>query len=119
MGKRAHKRAKAGGGEPPLKAPTTVYAHPDHGELELRGAMTPKTRAAYATIGGVREDAWQRQVEFLYERLAARWTIHGVPVESQRELLARFRVASQDERAWIRSVLREHLAEWFPEMAAP
>ncbi|HEY8583341.1 MAG TPA: hypothetical protein VIL49_10350 [Capillimicrobium sp.] len=120
MGKRARKRAKAGAPrEEPLKAPATVYAHPEHGELELRGAMTLKTRQAYAEIGGVREDAWQRQVEFLFERLAARWTIQGVPVERQGELLARFRVATRDERAWIRDALREHLAEHFPEMAAP
>lgn len=102
-----------------LRAPTTRYAHPDHGELELRGALTPKTRAAYAEIGGVREDAWQRQVEFLFERLAVSWTIHDVPVTKQKELLARFRVATQDERTWIRSVLREHLTEHFPEMQTP
>ena len=119
MGKRARKRAKAGLGEPAFKAPTTTYEHPEHGALELRGAMTPATRAKYAEIGGVREDAWQRQVEFLFERLVARWTIHDVPVERQKELLARFRVATREERNWIRDVLREHLAEHFPEMATP
>ena len=31
----------------------------------------------------------------------------------------RFRVASVEERAWIREVLREHLAEWFPDVEAP
>ncbi len=81
--------------------------------------MSPKTRREYASIGGVREDAWQRQVEFLFERLAVRWTIHDLPIERQKELLARFRAASTDERAWIRRVLREHVAEWFPEVAAP
>lgn len=102
-----------------LRAPTSHYAHPEHGVLELRGAMTPKTRAAYAEIGGVREDAWQRQVEFLFERLAVGWTIHDMPMTRQKELLMRFRVASPDERAWIRGVLREHLAEHFPEMQTP
>jgi hypothetical protein len=102
-----------------LSAPTNAYAHDEFGVLELRGALSPKTRTQYASIGGVREDAWQRQVEFLFERLAARWTIHDLPIERQKELLARFRVASADERAWIRGVLREHLTEWFPEMAAP
>ena len=63
------------------------------------------------------EDAWQRAVEFLFERLAVRWEIAGaVPIERQKELLARFRFASPDERAWIRDVLREHLAEHFPEL---
>ena len=45
-----------------------------------------------------REDAWQRAVEFLFERLAVRWEIAGVPIEKQKELLQRFRFASQDER---------------------
>ena len=41
-----------------------------------------------------REDAWQRAVELLFERLAVRWEIAGAPIERQRELLARFRAAS-------------------------
>lgn len=85
----------------------------------MRGALSPSTRTQYAEIGGVREDAWQRRVEFLFERLAVRWTIHDVPVERQKELLARFRVASPNERSWVRGLLREHLAEHFPEMEAP
>jgi hypothetical protein len=102
-----------------LAAPTESYADDAFGVLELRGAMTPKTRLAYAEIGGVREDAWQRQVEFLFERLVVRWTIHDLPIERQKELLARFRVATSDERAWIRTVLRTHLTEHFPEMQTP
>ena len=90
--------------------------------------MTPATRREYADVlagGGTvraaatREDAWQRAVEFLFERLVVRWEIAGAPIERQKELVARFRFASQDERAWIRGVLREHLAEWFPDVEAP
>jgi hypothetical protein len=47
------------------------------------------------------------------------WTVSGVETSRQRELPARFRVASPGERAWIRDVLREHLAEWFPDVQAP
>jgi hypothetical protein len=114
VGKRNRQRSR----ERP-SAPTTSYEHPEFGVLELRGAMTPKTRAEYAAIGGVREDAWQRQVEFLFERLAVRWTIHDLPIDRQKDLLARFRVASSDERAWMRGVLREHLTENFPELSTP
>jgi hypothetical protein len=118
VAKRKKKPAKPRAAER-LAAPTTSYASEAFGTLELRGAMTPKTRTAYAEIGGVREDAWQRQVEFLFERLAVRWTIHDLPIERQKELLARFRVASSDERGWIRGVLRDHLTEHFPEMQTP
>lgn len=102
-----------------LRAPDAEYAGAD-GTLVLRGAMTPKTRAAYQEIGGVREDAWQRRVEFLFERLVVRWEIAGTePLVKQQELLGRFRFASADERAWIREVLREHLGEHFPELPQP
>jgi hypothetical protein len=110
-----------------LVAPTTDYADPEGNVLTLRGAMTPATRRQYAELragaggsaGATREDAWQRAVELLFERLAVRWTIAGAPVEKQQELLVRFRFASQAERAWVRDVLREHLAEWFPDVEAP
>jgi hypothetical protein len=45
--------------------------------------------------------------------------VSDVPTEGQRELLMRFRVATPDERGWIRDVLREHVAEHFPELEAP
>ncbi|MGX6447781.1 hypothetical protein ACVU7I_06895 [Patulibacter sp. S7RM1-6] len=108
--------------------PTVPYEHPDgRMTLELRCAMTPRTRLLYAeTVGGgigqaamTREDVWHRAVEFLFERLVDGWTIDGVPTTGQKALLARFRVATPEERAWIRDVLRAHLAEWFPEMQAP
>ena len=107
-----------------LKAPETPYTSPEGDVLVLRGAMTPATRQEYAAaIGGSplsQEDAWHRGVEFLFERLAVRWEIAGTdPIDRQKELLARFRMATQAERRWIRDVLREHLAEHFPDVEAP
>jgi hypothetical protein len=107
-----------------LKAPTTEYTSPDGDALVLRGSMTPGTRREYAdTVGGSplsQEDAWHRAVEFLFERLAVSWAVAGTePLTRQKDLLARFRMASQAERAWIRNVLREHLAENFPDLSPP
>ena len=49
-----------------------------------------------------------------------RWEIAGAePLTKQKELLGRFRFAGPDERGWIRDVLREHLAEHFPDVEAP
>jgi hypothetical protein len=119
MGKRSRRREK-------VAAPTTDYTSAEGDVLTLRGSLTPATRREYAALiaGGTgpaqtREDMWQRGVEFLFERLAVSWTVSGVETSRQRELLARFRVASPGERAWIRDVLREHLAEWFPDVQAP
>jgi hypothetical protein len=110
-----------------LKAPSSDYTDAEGNVLTLRGAMTPATRGKYAETlagegawrAGTREDAWHRAVELLFERLAVRWVIAGAPIERQRELLERFRVATPAERAWVRETLREHCAENFPDVRAP
>jgi hypothetical protein len=123
------KQSKSRSSTPPLpELPTVPYTSPDgRMTLDLRCAMTPKTRTLYAqTVGGevgqaamTREDVWHRAVEFLFERLVVGWSVDDVPTTGQKALVARFRVASAEERTWIRTVLREHLTEWFPEMQAP
>ena len=113
MGKRSRQREK-------LQAPTSSYRSDEGDELELRGALSPATRREYAELAPrTREDLWQRQVEFLFERLAVSWTISGVQTSKQKELLTRLRMASQEERGFVRRALREHVAEWFPEIEAP
>ena len=120
MGRRSRRRGEAD----TLAAPESEYRSPSGDVLVLRGAMTPATRREYAAASAgsplSREDAWQRAVEFLFERLAVRWEIAGTePITKQKELLGRFRFATQDERRWIRDVLREHLAAHFPDVDAP
>jgi hypothetical protein len=110
-----------------LAAPSSEYADSEGNVLTLRGSFTPGARREYArTLAGVdqrasstQEDAWQRAVELLFERLAVRWVIAGSPIDRQRELLGRLRMASAEERAWVREVLREHCAEHFPDVQAP
>jgi hypothetical protein len=117
-----------------LRAPTSDYADGEGAALTLRGSLTPGARREYArTLGGedagaaaTREDAEQRALELLFERLAMRWSIAphggaqaGAPIEGQRELLARLRAASPAERTWVRETLREHCAEWFPDVRVP
>ncbi len=116
--------AKKGRRTERIRAPESEYRDERGSLLVLRGALTPATRQAYAAElkGNVlsQEDAWQRAVEFLFERLAVRWEIAGAdPLTRQKDLLGRFRFASADERRWIRDVLREHLAAHFPDMEAP
>ena len=87
MGKRSRRR-----GARTLKAPESEYRCQGGDVLALRGAMTPAARAEYAARWPARrlsqEDAWQRGVEFLFERLVVRWEIAGAePIASQKELL--------------------------------
>ena len=115
MGKRSRRR----GAQDAARRAESEYRSAAGDVLVLRGAMTPATRREYAAAAAgsplSREDAWQRAVEFLFERLAVRWEIAGTePITRQKELLGRFRFATPDERRWIRDVLREHLGRALP-----
>jgi hypothetical protein len=106
-----------------ISAPSTDYRDADGNVLTLKGSMSPLTRRKYAsTLHNQRvstDDSWHRAVEFLFERLVERWEIYGVPTEGQQELLQRYRIATPDEKRWIRDVLRDHLADNFPDVEAP
>jgi len=106
-----------------MSAATADYEDPDGNVLTLRGSMSPLTRRKYASVlhdqRKSTDDSWHRAVEFLYERLVERWTIYDVPTEGQKELLQRYRIATTEERRWIREVLRQHLATHFPDIEAP
>jgi hypothetical protein len=109
-----------------LKAPASDYRDAEGNVLSLRGSLRPGTRREYAAAAAgpgrpseTVEDARQRALELLFERLAVSWTIAGSPIERQRELVGRLRVASPAEREWVRGVLREHCAEYFPDVQAP
>jgi hypothetical protein len=116
VGSRSRKRER-------LRAPASDYTDAEGNVLTLRGSLSVGSRAEYqrALAGSPlsREDAWQRALELLFERLAVRWTIAGAPIERPKELLGRFRVARPQERAWVREVLREHCTEHFPDVDAP
>ena len=114
--------AKKGRRREKLRAPESEYRDEHGSVLVLRGALTPATRRQYADTltGGLhREDAWQRALELLFERLAVSWTISGLAVDRQRELLGRYRMASAPERSFVRESMRAHLAEHFPDLEAP
>lgn len=115
MGRRHRQRTK-------LAAPHVEYRDGEGNVLALRGSLTPATRRQYAETlqGGLhREDARQRAIELLFEHLAAGWTIAGMEMTRQKELIGRYRLASPAEREFVLTTLREHLAEHFPEMETP
>jgi len=120
VGRRSRRRE--GRAKPP-RAPESSYEDADGNSLVLRGALSVGSRRDYAAARAgsplSREDAEQRALELLFERLAVRWTIAGIPTEGQRELLGRLRLATPAERQWVRETLRAHCAEWFPDVQAP
>ncbi len=115
MGRRHRQRTK-------LVAALSRYSDAEGNALALRGALTPATRREYAatlTGGRNREDARERAIELLFERLAASWTISGLETNRQKELIGRYRMATLAERRFVLESLRSHLAEHFPELEAP
>jgi hypothetical protein len=124
MGRRSRQRGRTD----KLEAPATDYRSADGEQvLTLRGALSPKSRTAYARAADPAsaraaanvEDVRARAIELLFERLVARWVVNDVATEGAKPLLSRYRAATRDERTWITAVLREHCAEWFPDVKVP
>jgi hypothetical protein len=120
MGRRSRRRAKQGGQSPAPTASTTDYRDEEGNVLTLRDELSAGTLRKLADLdakpAASAEDRWQRRVEFLFERLAVGWEIAGLPLEGQKELLGRYRMASPDERRRVRAILAEHLAARHPEI---
>jgi hypothetical protein len=101
---------------------TSDYTDPDGNVLTLRQSLSrgtiakigkPPTRAA-ASI----EDAWRRRSEMLFERLAVRWEIAGLPLTDQAMLLGRYRMADAETQRWVRETMAAHLERHIPELSA-
>jgi hypothetical protein len=121
VGRRRRQREKLGSPSE-LEAPTAEYREDEGSVLVLRGSLTPGARREYTAVlaGGLeREDAWQRATELLFERLAVSWTIAGLEITRQKELVGRYRMASGEERRFVREAIRAHVTEHFPELEAP
>jgi hypothetical protein len=118
MGRRSRRRAKQQGDRPP--AATTDYTDSEGNVLTLRDELSEGTLKALRDLdarpAASAEDRWQRRVELLFERLAVRWEIAGLPLEGQKELLGRYRLAGSEERERVRAALAEHLAKRHPEL---
>ena len=114
MGRRSRRRA----GREVAPAATTDYRDAEGNVLTLRDALSDGTLRQLEQLdarpAASAEDRWQRRAELLFERLAVSWEISGLPLESQKELLGRYRMASADERRWVRETLAEHLRTRHP-----
>ena len=84
---------------------------------ELSAGSVRKVRELDSKPAASAEDRWQRREEMLFERFAVRWTIYGLPLEGQKELLGRYRMADGDTRRWIRDTIDRHVRERQPELA--
>ena len=106
---------------PREKAATVDYTDPEGNVLTLRQALSAGTiakigeppKGAAASL----EDAWRRRSEALFERLAVRWEIAGLPLTDQKMLLGRYRMADAETQRWVRETIAGHLERHIPELS--
>jgi hypothetical protein len=107
----------------PRQKPATVEYVDDEGNtLSLRESLSRGTIAKIedgpATAATSREDAWRRRSELLFERLAVRWEIAGLPIDEQKMLLGRYRLADAETQRWVRETIARHVERYIPELSA-
>ena len=115
MAKRRTRRKEA--------AATVDYTDPEGNILTLRQELSPRTIRKIGRpptgSGDAVEDAWHRRNEMLFEYLAVGWEISGLPLDDQKLLLGRYRMADSDTQRWVRRTIAEHLERHIPELAEP
>jgi len=99
---------------------TVDYTDPEGNVLTLRQSLSAKT---IRKIGepprrdaASAEDVWARRQELLFERLVVRWEIAGLPLDDQKMLIGRYRMASSEEKSWVRETIDSHLERHIPEL---
>jgi hypothetical protein len=103
------------------KSPTVDYTDPEGNVLTLRQTLSAATIAkveeGLASAAASQDDAWRRRSELLFERLAVRWEIAGLPLDDQKMLLGRYRMADAETQRWVRQAIDRHLEQHIPELA--
>ena len=100
--------------------PSVDYTDADGNVLTLRESLSPGTIAkigeAPVSSAASIEDAWRRRTEMLFERLAVRWEIAGLPIAEQKMLLGRYRMADAETQRWVRETIDAHIERHIPEL---
>ena len=99
MGKRSRNRKSV---------ETVDYVDDDGNVLTLRctDARVPDPSGSAASSV---DDLWHRRNEMRVERYVVRWEIAGLPLEKQKELLARYRMADRATQDWVQRTIDRHL----------
>jgi hypothetical protein len=106
---------------PRQKTATVEYVDVEGNTLTLRETLSRGTIAKLgegpATAATSQEDAWRRRTELLFERLAVRWEIAGLPLTDQKMLLGRYRMADSATQQWVRETIAAHVERHIPELS--
>lgn len=99
---------------------TVDYTDPDGNVLTLRRSLSPRTirklNKPHRKDAASAEDVWARRNEMLFEYLAVSWEISGLPLDDQKMLIGRYRMADTSEQQWVRETIDLHIERHIPEL---
>src|SRR5262245_5499769 len=99
---------------------TSEYTDPEGNVLALRQSLSSRTirklNKPHRKDASSAEDVWARRNEMLFEYLAVSWEIAGLPLDDQKMLLGRYRMADPSEQQWVRETIDVHIERHLPEL---
>ena len=99
---------------------TVDYTDPEGNVLTLRQSLSDRTirkiNKPHRKDAASADDVWARRNEMLFEHLAVSWEISGLPLDDQKMLIGRYRMASSDEQRWVRETIDRHVEQYVPEL---
>src|SRR5262245_42660256 len=99
---------------------TVSYTDPEGNVLSLRKSLSNKTirkvNKPHRKDAASAEDVWARRNEMLFEHLTVSWEISGLPLDDQKMLIGRYRMADSAEQQWVRETIAAHVEQHIPEI---
>jgi len=99
---------------------TVDYTDPEGNVLTLRQSLSDRTirklNKPHRKDAASAEDVWARRNEMLFEYLVVSWEISGLPLDDQKMLLGRYRMADSREQAWVRETIGRHVERHLPQL---
>ena len=99
---------------------TVDYTDPEGNVLTLRQSLSPRTirkiQKPHRKDAASADDVWARRNEMLFEYLVTSWEISGLPLDDQKMLIGRYRMADSAEQQWVRETIAAHIETHIPEL---
>jgi hypothetical protein len=99
---------------------TVDYTDPEGNVLTLRQSLSARTirklNKPHRKDAASADDVWARRNEMLFEYLAVSWEISGLPLDDQKMLIGRYRMADSGEQQWVRETMTRHVERFIPEV---
>jgi hypothetical protein len=99
---------------------TVDYRDAEGNVLTLRESLSDRTirkiNKPHKKDAASAEDVWARRNEMLFEHLVVSWEISGLPLDDQKMLIGRYRMATSEEQRWVRETIDVHVEQHIPEL---